>query len=186
MPVKTPDPLKKIIIKDNIESRILLIRGHRVIIDADLAELYDVITKRLNEQVKRNINRFPCDFMFQMTDKEKSEVVANCDHLKTLKFSKSLPFAFTKHGAIMAANVLNSKKAVEMSVFVVRAFVNIREVISVNKEFTKKLTELEQKIGNQDDAIKSIIQAILGLMKQNEKIKLNKIGFERDNKSNTK
>ena len=140
--------------------------------------------KRLNEQVKRNINRFPFDFMFKMTSIEKSEVVANCDHLGFLKFSKSLPFAFTEHGAIMAANVLNSKKSVEMGVFVVRAFVKIREVLSVNNEFTKKLTELEQKIGNQDDTIKSIIQAIRGLMKQSEKIKLNKIGFERNNKKN--
>ena len=106
-----------------IESRILHIRGLRVMIDADLAELYGVTTRRLNEQVKRNIKRFPPDFVFRLSSDEKAEVVAICDHLAGLKFSKTLPYAFTEHGAIMAANVLNSARAVEMSVFVVRAFV---------------------------------------------------------------
>ena len=100
-----------------IEERILLIRGEKVIVDADLSEFYGVPTKRLNEQVKRNKDRFPDDFMFQISAEEKSEVVANCDHLSKLKYSKSLPYAFTEHGAIMAASVLNSKKAVEVSVY---------------------------------------------------------------------
>lgn len=86
-----------------IERRILLIRGEKVIIDADLATFYGVTTKRLNEQVKRNRDRFPEDFMFQLTGPEKSELVANCDHLSRLKFAKSMPYAFTEHGAIMAA-----------------------------------------------------------------------------------
>ncbi|MFC1889448.1 ORF6N domain-containing protein [Thermodesulfobacteriota bacterium] len=88
-----------------IQQRIFLIRGEKVIIDADLAEFYGVPTKRLNEQVKRNKDRFPEDFMFQLSSEEKVEVVANCDHLSKLKFSKSLPYAFTEHGAIMAASV---------------------------------------------------------------------------------
>jgi hypothetical protein len=88
-----------------IQNRILLIRGEKVIIDADLAEAYGVATRRLNEQVKRNIERFPQDFMFQLSADEKSEVIANCDHLEKLKFSKALPFAFTEHGAIMAASL---------------------------------------------------------------------------------
>ena len=87
---------------ERIEKTILLIRGQKVIIDADLAELYGVTTKRLNEQVRRNRSRFPEDFIFQLTTEEKSEVVANCDHLSKLKFSKTLPYAFTEHGAIMA------------------------------------------------------------------------------------
>lgn len=99
-----------------IEQRILLIRGQRVMIDSDLAELYGVPTKRLNEQVKRNRERFPNDFMFQLTAEEKAEVVANCDHLNKLKFSKALPFVFTEHGAMMAGFMLNSPHAVEMSV----------------------------------------------------------------------
>jgi hypothetical protein len=89
-----------------IESRILLVRGQKVMIDADLVELYGVPTKALNQAVKSNIQRFPSDFMFQLTDSEKREVVTNCDHLAKLKFSKSLPYAFTEHGAIQAANVL--------------------------------------------------------------------------------
>ncbi|NVO06954.1 MAG: ORF6N domain-containing protein [Rhodoferax sp.] len=89
-------------------------------LDADLATLYGVPTKRVNEQVKRNRNRFPPDFMFQLTATEKAEVVANCDHLGTLKFAKSLPYAFTEHGAIQAANVLASSQAVEMGIYVVR------------------------------------------------------------------
>lgn len=101
-----------------VESLIHVIRNQRVIVDADLAKLYGVATKRLNEQVKRNLNRFPTDFMFQLSSIEKEEVVANCDHLKALKFSKALPQVFTEHGVLMAANVLNSPKAAEMSVFV--------------------------------------------------------------------
>jgi hypothetical protein len=121
MPKK--DSLSKTI---TLESRILTIRGQKVIIDADLAELYGTPTKRLNEQVRRNIERFPGDFMFQLTAQEKAEVVANCDHLTKLKFSRFLPFAFTEHGTIMAANVVNSSTAIEASLYVVRAFVKMR------------------------------------------------------------
>jgi len=112
-----------------IENRILVIRGVRVMVDADLGELYGVPTKALNQAVKRNLNRFPSDFMFRLNATEKEEVVANCDHLAGLKYSKSLPFACTEHGAIMAASVLNSPRAVEMSVFIVRAFVKLREIL---------------------------------------------------------
>lgn len=128
-----------------IESRIMLIRGQKVMIDADLAELYGVPTKRLNEQVKRNQERFPADFMFQLTAAEKQEVVANCDHLTKLKFSKALPYAFTEHGAIQAANVLASPQAIEVGVYVVRAFVHLRELVVSNKELALRLDELENK-----------------------------------------
>ena len=116
----------KIIQVHAIQKRILLIRGQKVIIDADLADAYGVPTRRLNEQVKRNKDRFPEDFMFQLSIEEKAEVIARCDHLEKLKFSKARPFAFTEYGAIMAASVLNSSRAVEVSVFVVRAFVAFR------------------------------------------------------------
>lgn len=99
---------KVIIPLGQIEKRILVIRGQGVMLDADLAGLYGVSTKRLNEQVRRNLDRFPEDFMFQLTAKEKAEVVANCDHLAKLKFSPVLPHAFTEHGAIMVASVLNT------------------------------------------------------------------------------
>jgi len=130
---------------DAIAERILIIRGQKVMIDADLAQLYGVPTKRLNEQVKRNRERFPHDFMFQLTAGEKTEVVAICDHLARLKFSKSLPFVFTEHGAIQAANVLASPQAVEMGVYVVRAFVRQREILAANRELTLRLDELEAK-----------------------------------------
>src|SRR5437879_4124751 len=110
----------------SIETLILTIRGRKVLIDADLASIYEVETRTLNQAVRRNVDRFPEDFIFQLTAKEKSEVITNCDHLNQLKFAKSLPFAFTEHGAIMAT-VMNSKQAVSMSIFVVRAFVQMRE-----------------------------------------------------------
>jgi hypothetical protein len=103
---------------EGIESKILLFRGQKVMIDRDLAEFYDVATKRLNEQVKRNRERFPADFMFQLNAEEKNELVANCGRFKSLKHSTSLPFAFTEHGAVMLASVLNSSKAVEASIYV--------------------------------------------------------------------
>jgi hypothetical protein len=102
-------------------------------------------TKALNQAIKRNAQRFPQDFMFQLTPAEKQEVVTNCDHLARLKFAKTLPFAFTEHGAIQAANVLNSEQAVEMGVYVVRAFVRLREVFASNKELALRLDELENK-----------------------------------------
>ena len=128
-----------------IESRIQIIRGQRVMIDVDLAEMYGVQTKRLNEQVKRNRERFPTDFLFQLTLDEKAEVVANCDHLQKLKYSKVLPFAFTEHGAIQAANVLASSQAVEMGIYVVRAFVQLRQALTTNADIAKRLAELELK-----------------------------------------
>jgi len=114
-------------------------------IDADLAELYGVLTKALNQAVKRNAQRFPADFMFQLTIAEKLKVVTDCDHLAKLKFSKALPFAFTEHGAIQAANVLNSEQAINMGVYVVRAFVRLRETVVSNKELALRLDELESK-----------------------------------------
>lgn len=127
-----------------IAQSILVIRGQKVIIDADLAALYGVPTKALNQAVKRNQERFPEDFMFQLSPAERMEVVTNCDHLAKLKFAKTLPYAFTEHGAIQAANVLNSPRAVDMGVYVVRAFVRLREMLASSKELTAKLNELEQ------------------------------------------
>ena len=168
---------KSILPLGRVERTILLIRGQKVILDADLAELYSVTTKRLNEQVKRNRERFPEDFMFQLTANERSEVVANCDHLSRLKFSSVLPYAFTEHGAIMAASVLNAPRAIEISVFVVRAFVKLREMASTHRELAKKLTELEQRLEGHDEKIDAIFEAIQQLMTPPEK-KRKKIGFE--------
>jgi hypothetical protein len=168
-----------------IERRILLIRGQKVMLDADLAELYGVTTKRLNEQVKRNRGRFPKDFMFQLTAKEKSEVVANCDHLGRLKFSPVLPNAFTEHGAIMAASVLNTRRAIEVSVFVVRASIKLREMLTSHKELAYKLSELERKLGTHDQAIRSLMNAIRQLMMPPEP-KRRPIGFRVADRGGTK
>ncbi len=165
---------------ERVETKLLLFRGQKVMVDADLAELYDVPTKRLNEQIKRNKERFPEDFVFRLTAREKAEVVANCDHLNRLRFSPALPYDFTEHGAIQAANVLNSAKAVEMSVHVVRAFVRLREMIASHKELARKHDELEQKIAGHDQAIAGLIDAIRQLMGPPEPTKKRRIGFVRD------
>jgi phage regulator Rha-like protein len=149
---------------ERIERAILLIRGQKVMLDTDLAHLYGVTTKALNQAVKRNQDRFPADFMFRLTKQEKEEVVTNCDHLQKLKFSPVLPYAFTEHGAIMLASVLNSRRAIEVSVFVVRAFVRLRGVLATHKELAQKLAELERKIQGHDEHIRSLFEAIRQLM----------------------
>lgn len=164
-----------------IEEKILLIRGQKVMIDTDLAMLYGVHTKRLNEQVKRNKERFPADFMFQLTAEEKADLVANCGHLENLKYSPSLPYTFTEHGAIMAASVLNSERAVEVSVYVVRAFVRLREFLSTHRELAIKLADLERRLESHDEAIQSLVEAIRQLMVPPEP-KRSRIGFIREDK----
>ncbi|MBM4046488.1 MAG: ORF6N domain-containing protein [Planctomycetes bacterium] len=152
----------------HVESLILAIRGQRVMLDADLAQVYGVTTKALNQAVKRNLDRFPTDFVFQLRESEKLEVVTNCDHLYRLKFSPVLPYAFTEHGAIMAANVLNSPRAAQMSVFVVRAFIKLREYLATNRALAEKLAELERKLTERLDvherAIVHILEQIRKLM----------------------
>ena len=171
---------KSIVKVGKIQQCILLIRGEKVIIDADLAKAYGVPTRRLNEQVRRNLKRFPGDFMFQLTSEEKAEVIANCDHLEKLKFSKALPLAFTEHGAIMAASILNSQKAVEVSVFVVRAFVQLREILGGHKELARKVSQLERKLGDHDEQIMVLIEAIKQLMDPEPPPKTRRIGFSSD------
>jgi hypothetical protein len=155
---------KSLIPIERVNLSILQIRKYRVILDADLALLYGVTTKRLNEQVKRNKRRFPEDFMFQLTKTEKDKVVANCDHLQNLKFSRTRPYAFTEHGAIMAANILNSERAVEASVQVVRAFIRLRTLVSSHTEIAAQLAKLESHLVQHDDEIRVIFEAIRGLM----------------------
>jgi hypothetical protein len=148
-----------------IETRIHLIRGARVMLDSDMAALYGVTTKRFNEAVKRNDARFPGDFMFVLTQDEfdnlRSQFATSSSGHGGRRYAAR---AFTEHGAIMAAMVLNSPHAVEMSVHVVRAFVRMREVIAQNNEVASKLAELEQRIDSQDDSILDIVQAIRQLM----------------------
>jgi len=160
----------------HVEKRIFVIRGHRIMIDADLAEVYDVTTKRLNEQVKRNAERFPEDFMFRLTAGEKAELVAKCDHLARLKFAKALPFAFTEHWAIMAASVLNSPRAIEASVIVVRAFVALRRAVASHSALSRRLDELERKHAGHDDKFRVVFEAIRELREPPAKPR-RKIGF---------
>jgi len=169
--------MKALIPEEMIEKRIFFIRRHKVMLDADLAELYGVPTKALNQAVKRNKDRFPGDFMFQLTEQEKAEVVTNCDHLKKLKFSPTLPYAFTEHGSIMLATVLNSPVAVQASIHVVRAFVRLREMLASNAELARKLDMMERKYDNQ---FKIVFDAIRGLMAP-PTVKKGKIGFMREN-----
>lgn len=133
-------------------------------LDADLAELYGAATKVLNQAVKRNRKRFPEDFMFRLTQKEKGEVVTNCDHLRRLKYSPTLPCAFTEHGAVMLANVLSSPRAVQVSIQIVRAFVRLRLLLSSHRELAAKLAELERRLEGHDVRIQSLFDAIRQLM----------------------
>ncbi|MBX3648464.1 MAG: ORF6N domain-containing protein [Rhodocyclaceae bacterium] len=168
---------KKIKPIEIVAQRILLIRGVKVMLDADLAELYGVPTKALNQAVRRNAERFPADFMFMLTKEEKHEVVTNCDHLTKLKYSPSMPHAFTEHGALMLGNALKSDRAVEISLLVVRTFVQLREVLSTHKELAVKLEALERKVGSHDQAIAGLIDAIRQLMVSPIQDKHRPIGF---------
>jgi len=167
---------KSLVVVANIESKILLIRGQKVMLDADLAELYGVETRRLNEQVNRNRERFPEDFMFQLTAEEFANLKSQ---FATSSWGgrRKLPYAFTEHGSIMAASVLNSPRAIEISVHVVRAFVRMRELVAGNKELAQKLNLLERKVGAHDKAIAEIINAIRQLMAPEAPKKKRPIGF---------
>ena len=158
----------------SIANVILLIRGERVILAPDRAKLYGVTTKRLNEQVKRNINRLPKDFLFQLTGVEKKEVVANCDHLARLKYSPAMPLAFTEHGAIMAANVLSSPRAVAASVMVVRAFIRMRQVLATHADLARKLEELEKRY---DAQFRQVFAAVRALMEPPHVPERGRIGY---------
>lgn len=145
----------------SVERRILPIRSQRVMLDADLAALYGVSTRVLNQAVKRNPERFPEDFMFRLTVAEKAEVITNCDHLRPLRFSPALPYAFTEHGATMLASVLNTPIAVQASVQVVRAFVRLREVLGAHKDLARKLEEIEKKYDAQFKIVFDTIRALM-------------------------
>ena len=153
-----------------ITSVIRTIRGKKVILDSDLAQIYGVPTKRLNEQVGRNAKRFPPDFLFQLTAEEADSLRSQIATLKTGRgqHRKFLPYAFTENGAIMAANVLNSPEAVRMSVFVVRAFVQMRELLGSTKELAKQLAALEKKLTDRLDghevAIIEVLRRVMDIL----------------------
>jgi len=144
-----------------ITSKIFFLRGKKVMLDSDLALLYGVRTKRLNEQVKRNKKRFPEDFMFQLTAKEKEEVVANCDHLKALKFSPQLPYAFTEQGVAMLSGVLNSDRAVKVNIQIMRAFIQMKRMLLTNVGLRRKIEEMEKKYDKQFAIVFQAIKELL-------------------------
>lgn len=168
--------LQAIVSTQRVESRILLIRGQRVMLDADLARMFRTTTKALNQAVKRNYKRFPAEFMFQLNRPEKNEVVTNCDHLHNLKYSRSLPFAFTEYGAVMLASVLNSPIAIQASIAVVRAFIRLREFLTTHKQLMGKLATLEKRMEAHDAEIKALFDAIRELMEPSGK-PTKRIGF---------
>ena len=178
-----------IVTDERIERAILLIRGRKVMLDADLAELYGVSTKALNQAVKRNWQRFPQDFMFQLDEQEvaamRSQSVTASHSAEPIRSQiaaagkrniRYLPYAFTEHGVIMAASVLNTQRAVDVSVYVVRVFVKLRELLAAHAGLARKLAELERKVGKHDEAIHSLVAAIRQMMAPEEKERKS-IGF---------
>jgi hypothetical protein len=161
---------------ERIERAILLIRDHKVIIDSDLAALYGVPTKRLNEQVRRNRERFPEDFMFQLTRAEYDSLRSQFATLKAGRgqHRKYLPYVFTEHGALMAATILNSPVAVQVSIQIVRTFVRLRQLLATHAALARKLAELENKY---DDRFKVVFEAIRELMTPEEPSPKRRIGF---------
>jgi hypothetical protein len=163
----------------DVATQIVLVRGQRVLLDAQLARLYGVETKRLNEQVKRNQNRFPADFAFVLSAQEfanlKPQIAAS-----SWGGRRKLPTVFTEHGALMAASVLNSAQAVQMSVYVVRAFVQQRQMLLAHQALAEKLTELEQRVAAQDESLTDVIEAIETLMRRPAPAPGRPIGFTVD------
>ena len=165
--------MKSIVTGASIESKIFLIHGQKVMLDSDLAELYGVEVKQLKRQVRRNIDRFPADFMFQLSQEDHDSLRRHFGTLKRGEHSKYLPYVFTEQGVAMLSSVLNSKKAVQVNIQIMRAFVKLREMIATNKDLAKKLEELEMKY---DSQFRVVFDAIRKLMVPPDEDK-RKIGF---------
>lgn len=171
---------KEMVSADSIGARIIVLRGHKVLLDSTLAALFDVETRRLNEQVRRNRERFPDDFLVQLTADKFADLKSQ---FATSSWGgrRKLPMTFTEHGAIMAASVLNSPRAIEMSVYVVRAFVRLRETLASNQELARKFDELERRVARKleshDQAIAGILKAIRELMAPRPEPPRRPIGF---------
>ncbi|MBA3066799.1 ORF6N domain-containing protein [bacterium] len=157
-----------------IVNKIYLIRGQKVMVDRDLAELYGVLTKRLNEQVKRNIKRFPEDFMFQLTAAEKNKLVANCDRFKTLKHSTAAPYAFTEQGVAMLSSVLNSERAILVNIQIMRTFTQMRRMMLSYKDLKATIEEMESKY---DKQFHIVFQALKQMLEPPPAPPRRKIGF---------
>ena len=177
MDPKEENSMVKHIPVETIVNNILFLRKEKVLLDRDLAKLYGVSTKALNQAVKRNSRRFPPDFMFRLTKKEKDELVTNCDRFKPLKHSSVSPLAFTEQGVAMLSSVLNSHRAIEVNIAIMRAFIHLRRMIASHKELAKKLKELEHHIKDHDEKIRAIFEAIQQLISLPPDDSKKKIGF---------
>ena len=164
---------------ERIERKIFVIRGKKVMVDRDLAELYEVETFNLNKAVKRNIKRFPQDFMFQLTTEEYQALRFQSGILEKGRHSKYLPYAFTEQGVAMLSSVLKSERAILVNIAIMRAFVKLKQVLATHVEVSKKLKELEQKVGKHDSEIKQIFDVIKEMVEPK-----GKIGFLREAGSN--
>jgi phage regulator Rha-like protein len=156
-----------------IEKRIFCLRGEKVMIDRHLAEMYGVETRILNQAVKRNIKRFPREFMFQLSKEERDKVITICDHLHPLKFAKTMPFAFTEHGLAMLSSVLNSDRAIQVNIEIIKAFVRLRKLLATHRDLELKIEAMEEKY---DEQFRVVFEAIKQLITEEEKPK-RKIGF---------
>ncbi len=165
--------------KELIQSKIVIIRNKQILIDKDLAELYEVENKYLTRQVRRNISRFPEEFMFRINEEEKHELVTKWHRFESLKHSSSMPYAFTEYGIAMLSSVLNNEKAISINIQIIKAFINLKKSISSNIVFNKKLKELESKYNQHDKEIAVIFEAIKQLMEPPEESGKKQIGFIR-------
>ncbi|MEW6606584.1 MAG: ORF6N domain-containing protein [bacterium] len=160
--------MNQLIPRERIESKIFVIRDQKVMLDRDLAELYEVKPIRLREQVKRNAKRFPVDFMFQLNKEEKEELIANCDRFKIMKHSPTNPYVFTEQGVAMLSSVLNSERAILVNIQIMRAFTRMRKILSSHEELRRKVEDMERKydaqFGKYDTQFKIIFDAIKALM----------------------
>jgi len=172
----------ELLLAERIEKAILMIRGQKVMLDSDLAKLYGVATKRLNEQVRRNRTRFPEDFMFQLREEEAESLRSQSATLKKGRgqHRKYAPYAFTEQGVAMLSSVLNSRRAIEVNIAIMRAFVRLREILGSHKELARKLDDLERKVGEHDQKFHMVFEAIRQLMAPPpEPAKKRRIGFAR-------
>ena len=168
--------MKELMPVEIIERKIYLIRAHKVLLDSDLAELYGVEVKQLKRQVRRNIKRFPEDFMFQLQKEEYESLRSHLGALKRGEHAKYFPYAFTEQGVAMLSSVLNSDRAIEVNIQIMRAFVKLREMLSTHKDLARKLADMEKKY---DTQFKVVFDAIRQLMKPDEP-KKKPIGFRRE------
>ncbi len=153
--------MQSIVPVEIIEQRIFLLRGEKVMFDRDLAELYEVPTKVLNQSVRRNIDRFPDGFMFQLSKEERDELVTFCDRFKTLKHSSSFPLAFTEQGVAMLSSVLRSKRAIQVNIQIIKTFVRLRRMFIDSKELSRRLEELEKKYDKQFKIVFDVLNQLL-------------------------